>query len=204
MLHSCVFECTNPCRMNKSIILKYVFPFLQWYVLMILSAILIDAFLHQFGWDGVGRYLGYVGTFLIAISFVYSLRKRKYIKAGNPMAFLKIHEYVAWSGSVLILVHAGIHLHAILPWLAVIFMLINVASGLVGKFLLKQSSDGLAVRKKEMMDRGMTSEEVDRAVFYDAVAIGWMRQWRVIHLPIAFLFGLFSLLHIITVLLFTR
>lgn len=190
--------------MKKSIIIKYVLPFLQWYVLMILAAILIDFILHQFGWYGIGRYLGYVGTALIVVSFVYSLRKRKYITSGSPMTFLKWHEYIAWSGSVLILVHAGVHMHAILPWLAVIFMLINVASGLVGKFLLKQSSEGLAIRKKEMMDTGMTSEEVDRAVFFDAVAIGWMRQWRVIHLPIAFLFGVFSLLHIITVLMFTR
>ena len=46
---------------------------------------------------------------------------------------------MAWLGSLLVLVHAGIHFNAILGWLAVWAMLIDVGSGLTGKFLLERS-----------------------------------------------------------------
>ena len=36
---------------------------------------------------------------------------------------------LAWLGSLLVLVHAGVHFNAILGWLAVGAMLINVGSG---------------------------------------------------------------------------
>jgi hypothetical protein len=84
----------------------------------------------------IGRYLGIPGTLLILGSFGYSLRKRQMIKAGKPAQLLRLHERMAWAGSLLLLVHAGIHFNAILGWLAVFAMLLNVGSGLTGKFLL--------------------------------------------------------------------
>jgi hypothetical protein len=38
-----------------------------------------------------------------------------------------------WLGSLMVLIHAGIHFNAILPWLATIAMGVNVISGMVGK-----------------------------------------------------------------------
>ncbi|MBK8558028.1 MAG: hypothetical protein IPL65_20805 [Lewinellaceae bacterium] len=70
--------------MKHSLVLRYVIPFIQWYALMILITIGIDYLLHHYQWAGVGRSLGYVGTFLVLLSFVYSLRKRKIIEAGSP------------------------------------------------------------------------------------------------------------------------
>jgi hypothetical protein len=46
---------------------------------------------------------------------------------------------MAWLGSLLVLVHAGIHFNALLGWMAVAAMLINVASGLTGKFLVERA-----------------------------------------------------------------
>ena len=190
--------------MRYSLLLKYVLPFLQWYALMILLTIAIDYLLHQYHLAWVGRYLGYVGTSLLLLSFIYSLRKRKVLEIGSPKKLLMLHEYLAWGGSLLLLVHAGIHFNAILPWLAVLMLLINVASGLVGKFLLKRSMNALNTSKQALVDAGLDNEEVDKKLFFDSIMVDAMKQWRSIHLPIAFIFGFFSLLHIITVFMFGK
>ena len=188
--------------MKKSILVKNVLPFLQWYGLMILFAIVIDYFLHRMQLVSAGKYLGYAGTGLIFISFIYSLRKRKLIQSGSPKKLLMLHEYLAWIGSILILVHAGIHFNAILPWLAVLMLLIAVASGLVGKFLLKKASESFREKRKGLIDSGMSTEEADKKLFLDSVTVDMMKKWRLVHYPITLLLGLLSLLHIISIIMF--
>ncbi|MBK6840089.1 MAG: hypothetical protein IPG90_18905 [Bacteroidetes bacterium] len=116
--------------MKRPLFLKYVIPFFQWYALMILLALGIDYLLHRLNLVHIGRYLGTIGTIVILASFVYSLRKRKIIESGSPKQLLAVHEYLAWAGSVMLLVHAGIHFNAILPWLAILMLLIAVAADL--------------------------------------------------------------------------
>lgn len=190
--------------MKLPLFIKHVLPFAAMYVVMVAAAILLDRGLHAMGLDNVGRYLGPVGTALIVLSFVYSLRKRRIISSGSPRTFLTVHEYLAWAGSVMILVHAGIHFNARLPWLATYMLLISVASGLVGKYLLKSAGASLEERRLALIESGSTSAEVDKALFFDAVTVNAMKQWRVIHLPIAYTLGFFTLLHIITVLMFGK
>ena len=114
-----------------------------------------------------------------------------------------MHEYLAWIGSVLILVHAGIHFNALLPWLATFMLLINVASGLVGKFLFKRASMVLNAKRQDLMALGMSIEEVDRRLFFDIITVDAMKKWRIVHLPIAFTLGILSILHIISILIFS-
>ncbi len=189
--------------MKLPIFTKQVLPFLFLYSIMIFITIIIDFILHYYQLVYIGRYLGLIGTCIILISFVYSLRKRKIIQSGSPKELLKMHEYLAWIGSVLILVHAGIHFNALLPWLAILLLLINVASGLVGKFLLKKANLSLSARRKELLASGMTIEEADKKLFFDTITVDAMKKWRVVHLPIAFTLGILSLLHIITILIFS-
>jgi len=188
--------------MKNGIILKDVIPFILWFSIMIFSAIILDFVLHYFDIVFIGRYLGYLGTFTVLISFLYSLKKRKLISYGTPKGLLDFHEYLALSGSIMILVHAGIHIHSILPWLAVLVLIINVASGLVGKYILQQSNQTMKNRKAKLKNSGLTDEEISKAIFWDAVAIDNMKKWRKIHLPITYFLGLFSLIHIISILLF--
>ena len=115
-----------------------------------------------------------------------------------------MHEYLAWIGSILILVHAGIHFNALLPWLAIGLLLISVASGLVGKFLLQKSSESLKERKQALITSGLNVEEADKKLFFDSVTVDAMRKWRVVHLPVTFLLGILSLLHIITIIMFGK
>jgi hypothetical protein len=171
---------------------------------MILVAVGIDYLLHYFHWVFIGRYLGYLGTFVIVFSFVYSLRKRKLIQTGSPKQLLQTHEYMAWAGSIMIIVHAGIHFNALLPWLALLMLLINVASGLVGKYLLKGANEALAAKRKTLMNSGIDKETSDRELFFDAIMVDAMKKWRVVHLPISLLLALLALIHIAAVIMFTK
>lgn len=189
--------------MNRSLLSKYVLPFIQWYALMILLAIVIDYFLHRLQMVYIGRYLGYIGTFTILISFIYSLRKRKIIEAGSPKKLLNLHEYLAWIGSVMILVHAGIHFNALLPWLAILMLLINVASGLVGKFLLKKAADSLKDRRQSLLQSGMDTSDVEKKLFFDSITVDLMKKWRAVHLPITAVLAILVLLHIISIVMYS-
>jgi len=120
---------------------EHILPFAFLVLLLGVLTLAGDYLLHRLNLVWVGRYLGIPGTILIIGSLMYSLRKRKYIKTGNPKSYLNMHELAAWLGSLLVLIHAGIHFNAILPWLATVAMGINVISGLVGKMLLQRSRE---------------------------------------------------------------
>lgn len=179
-------------------------PFIQWYALMIFLAIAIDYLLHRLGLVYIGRHLGYIGTFTIVISFIYSLRKRKYISSGSPKQLLALHEYLAWIGSVMLLVHAGIHFNALLPWLAIVMLLIAVASGLIGKFLLKKANESLKDRRLELINTGLSKEDADKKLFFDSITVDLMKKWRVVHLPITLILGILALMHIVTIIIFSK
>jgi hypothetical protein len=136
--------------MRAKLITRQILPSLLAFSALVAGALLIDAALHLLNAVWIGRYLGIPGTLLIIFSFGYSLRKRKLISTGNPAQLLRWHERMAWLGSLLVLVHAGIHFNAILGWLAVAAMLINVGSGLTGKFLLNRSRIKLEEAKQRM------------------------------------------------------
>ncbi len=190
--------------MKDSIFSKYVTPFFQWYALMIIITIVIDYFLHRLNLIEVGRYLGYLGTFIVIISFYYSLRKRKIIKSGSPKKLLEFHEYLAWIGSIFILVHAGIHFNAILPWLAILMLLISVATGLIGKFILHKSNEKLIQQKQLLIEKGQAPEEVEKQVFFDAITVDLMKKWRVVHLPITIVLGILVILHIVSIIIYSK
>ncbi len=189
--------------MKKSIINKYAIPFIQWYTIMILLTIAIDYFLHRFHIVLNGSYLGFAGTFVIFLSFFYSLKKRKMIKSGSPKKLLNLHEYLSWLGSLMLLVHAGIHFNAILPWLAILMLLLTVASGLVGKFLLKKSNQDLKQKKQLLIADGMDKEAADKKLFMDSIVVDLMKKWRIIHMPITLLLAIFSIIHIVTIIMFS-
>jgi hypothetical protein len=164
--------------------------------------LLCDALLHYFNLVWIGRYLGIPGVLLILGSFGYSLRKRKLISAGKPVQLLRWHEGMAWAGSLLVLVHAGIHFNAILGWLAVLAMLVNVASGLTGKFLLDRSRRRLEEARQRMRQQGLSAAELEDSTYWDSLTFDAVKQWRAVHFPITLAFGVLTLAHIVAVFLF--
>ncbi len=188
--------------MNGSILQRDVLPLLLALCALVAAALLLDAMLHLADAVWVGRYLGIVGVLLIIGSFRYSMRKRKIIGTGNPATLLRLHERMAWAGCLLVLVHAGIHFNAILAWLAVAAMLVNVGSGLTGKFLLKRSRLRLEETRSRIQGEGLTPEAFDERLYWDSLTFDAIKQWRVVHYPITLAFAVLALTHIISVFLF--
>ena len=188
--------------MRAKLITRQVLPSLLAFSALVAGALLIDAALHLLNAVWIGRYLGIPGTLLIILSFGYSMRKRKLISTGHPAQLLRWHERMAWLGSLLVLVHAGIHFNAILGWLAVAAMLVNVGSGLTGKFLLDRSRKKLEEAKQRMHQQGIPPEALDDKMYWDSLTFDVVKQWRVVHFPITLTFVVLALAHIIAIALF--
>jgi hypothetical protein len=139
---------------------------------------------------------------LILFSFVYSMRKRKVITWGRPKTLLTLHQTFTWLGALMILVHAGVHVYAILPWLALVAMLVNVVSGMTGAYLLERSRRFMAEKRAVYAERGLSEEAAEKQLFWDATTFDLMRKWRSVHLPITLAFAVLGLTHIFSVFLF--
>jgi hypothetical protein len=188
--------------MPARLLSREVLPFFLALGALALAALVLDAFLHLANAVWIGRYLGIPGTLLILGSLGYSLRKRKLIRSSKPAKLLRWHEYLAWLGSLLVLVHAGIHFNALLGWLAVGAMLINVASGLTGKFLLQRSRRRLEASMQRLRQSGLSPEALNERLYWDSMTFDVVKQWRVVHFPITLAFAVLSLAHIVAVFLF--
>ena len=188
--------------MKARLIRREVLPFYLALLALGVCALLLDALLHVFDAVWIGRYLGIPGTLLIIFSFGFSLRKRKLISVGKPVTLLRWHERMAWAGSLLVLVHAGIHFNAILGWLAVWAMLISVGSGLTGKFLLQRSRKRLDAARSRMQLRGLDSEDLEEQLYWDSLTFDAVKQWRAVHYPITLAFTVFAVAHVVSISLF--
>ncbi len=187
--------------MNRSLLRSVVLPFYSGFLLLFVAAALADLVLHALGLASVGRWLGIAGAGLILLSFGYSLRKRRLVRFGTPARLLAQHESLTWAGTLMVLVHAGIHLHAILPWLAVGAMLVNVLSGLTGRMLLDRSRRSVAARGEALRAAGRSPDEVERELFWDSIMLDVMKRWRAVHLPITTAFVALALAHVVSILL---
>jgi len=188
--------------MKSSLWREHVLPFSLLLGLLGVATVAGDYLLHRLDLVWVGRYMGIPGTLLIIASLWYSLRKRKWVLSGNAKTLLKAHEYMAWLGSLMVLIHAGVHFNSILPWLATAAMGVNVGSGLVGKYLLKNAREHVQGERARFQLRGLSKPDVEQAVFWDAVALDAMAQWRKVHIPIFIAFAVLALGHIFSIFLF--
>lgn len=188
--------------MTGSLINREVLPFVLALAALAAAALLLDLVLHLADLVWIGRYLGIPGTVLILLSLRYSLRKRKLITTGDPVSLLRRHEWMAWAGSLLVLVHAGIHFNGWLAWLAVIAMLVNVASGLTGRFLMQRTQRWLKEARTDLSEHGVAQEQVAAQLCWESRTVDLVRQWRKVHVPITMTFGVLALAHIIAVFLF--
>lgn len=188
--------------MQARLFSREVLPFYLSLLALAAVALLCDAVLHLLNAVWIGRWLGIPGTLMILGSLAYSLRKRKLIRSGQPVKLLRLHEYMAWAGSLLVLVHAGIHFNSILAWLATGAMLINVASGLTGKFLLARARRRLDEARQRMRTEGLSTEQQSERTYWDSLTFDAVKQWRSVHFPITLAFAVLALAHIVAEFLF--
>lgn len=187
---------------RTSILTREILPFALSFAALIGGVLVVDLVLHLAGLVWIGRYLGIVGVAIILGSFSYSLAKRKWIKPFNPVVRLRRHERWAWTGALLILVHAGIHFNAVLAWLAVGAMLINILSGLTGKYLLQRARARMGQTRTDLAAHGSDPVEVEAQMHWDNLTYGVIKQWRSLHVPITLAFAVLALAHIISTALF--
>lgn len=173
---------------------KHGLPFLLIIAAFAFAAMLGDAILHSLGLRWIGRYLGIPGVLLIALSLVYSLRKRGHGAKGVTPALLRWHEWAAWLGSLLVLIHSGVHFNAALPWLATFAMGVNVISGLVGKFVLKHA--------REHLQADATTGTGEQPSLPEAMMLDAITGWRRVHIPVFIAFSVLALGHILSIFLF--
>jgi hypothetical protein len=188
--------------MRPRLFTREVLPFYAAIIGLVAATLVVDGLLHWLSIDWVGRYVGIPGVMLILGSFGFSLRKRKLISVGAPADLLRAHEAMAWVGCLLVLVHAGIHFNAILGWLAVGAMMINVASGLTGRHLLKRAWRRLDEANAGLRASGLSEAEVADRLYWDSLTFDVVKQWRTAHFPIALAFAVLALAHIGSVFLF--
>lgn len=184
--------------------LTRILPTLLLFLALIATAIFLDYLLHLLGLDWIGRYCGLVGTALILTSFIYSMRKRKWIASGSMKGLLKSHETLGWLGALVVLVHGGIHFYALIPWLALSAMLVVVASGLTGRFLLEEAQIRIKGKSDEMRKAGRSAADIESELIGQSLLVGTMKQWRQVHMPLTMVFLALSLLHITATALFWR
>ena len=179
--------------MHRSLLVRQVSPAALLLASLIAGAIAADAVLHAVGLRWVGVYLGPIGTGMLAVSFLYSLRKRKRITFAQPRQLLELHQALGWFGSLVLLVHGGSHFNALLPWLALVAMVIVAASGMIGAVLLW--------RALEAMRQAGKPEGDSARQLLDAVTVDLMKKWRAVHLPLNAVFLTLATLHIVAALL---
>ena len=164
--------------MSFRLFCREILPF--YFRLLVLAAVtlLIDLILHLTDMVWIGRYLGIPGVILIVLSFGHSLRKRGIIDSSNPIRLLRLHEWLAWIGSTLVLVHAGIHFNSILAWLAIIAMGVNIISGLTGKYLVLRTQRWMKQAKMDLRDKGLDESAIEQRLFWDSLAASMVRNVR--------------------------
>lgn len=174
------------------------------FLMVVLGALAIERLLATVGHPEWGRDFGYWGTVLIIASFVHSARKRKLIRGGRPFRFLRVHEVLTCAGAMMILIHGGTIVGALLPWSALAAMLVTVASGFTGRYLLRISSIQVSERKQALLGEGIAPDEVEERLYWASLDTDSMKKWRTVHLPITTFFFVLTLLHVLSVLVFWR
>ena len=177
-------------NMLDSLLIRRVLPLLVSFITLVVMAALLDFFLHVAGLVWVGRYLGITGTLFLVFSFAYSARKQKVVRSGPMGAFLRFHCRSGWIGTLMLLVHSGIHFNALLPWATTLFMLIVTVSGHIGQYIYRKAKDELRLKGGEDI------------LYWDSLAINALGQWRKIHMPLVSLFLGLALMHILSIMFF--
>lgn len=188
--------------MWKSLLIQRALPLSVSYVMLIIAGIALDYLLHIAHLVWAGRYLGIVGTLFLVLSFGYSARKKKIIKNAPLKFFLKFHCYTGWIGTLMIIVHSGIHFNAILPWAATTLMMVVTASGHVGQYLIKKLKEEMTQKMKQAGINASADDELEQHHYWDSLTLKTLDQWRSVHQPmVSFLIAL-TTIHIFTIFFF--
>ena len=105
-------------------------------------------------------------------------------------------------GPLLILLHSGAHVHALVPLLALAAMIVVVISGIVGQSVHYLALRTLNDRRREPHGEGLGSDEIDLCLHRMAAQEEAFRLWQSIHAPMTLMFLVLTAMHVIGALYF--
>jgi cytochrome b561 len=155
-----------------------------------------------FGHTQTGHVVGWLGLAVIFAVFIYSVKKRFGRKAGWPKAWFMVHQVAGILGTLLILVHAGWHFHALVPVLTLITMGIVVVSGVIGVMVHRKALSLLNSTRKELVSQGLSQADIEDRLYDLVSGEETFRVWQIIHVPMVILFLALVVLHVFGALYF--
>jgi hypothetical protein len=105
-------------------------------------------------------------------------------------------------GPLLILLHSGAHVHAIVPLLSLAAMVVVVVSGIVGQGVHYLALRTLNDRRWQLHDEGLALDEIDLRLHRMAAQEEAFRLWQSIHAPMTLMFLVLAAMHVIGALYF--
>lgn len=170
-------------------------------VLAIMGALAAEWWLSRspdrpFGHTQAGHVLGWAGLLLILLVLAYPFRKRHRPGQRWSKSWFRVHIVCGIAGPLLILLHAGAHLHAIIPVLAMLTMGIVVVSGIVGQALHALALRSMHDQRHRLLQQGLSEAEAETRLHELAKQEETFRLWQVVHGPLTVTFVALALLHI--------
>ena len=163
----------------------------------VIEALLSSGKPSPFAHTAQGHLMGWIGLGTTLLVFVYPAKKRLNRNRRWPRDWFRIHLVAGVMGPLLILLHSGAHLHALVPSITLLAMAVVVFSGIVGQgvhyFALRTLND----RRRQLHDQGMSADEVEMYLHRLAAQEEAFRLWQSIHSPMTIMFLVLTVLHVI-------
>jgi hypothetical protein len=155
-----------------------------------------------FGHTLAGHLVGWVALLATLAVLAYSWTKRvSRLRHWQPAAF-KLHMVGGVLAPLMVLVHSGIHLHALAPILATLAMFAVSLSGVIGKTIHFFAVRKLREERKDLVESGLTTDEVEDRLETLAGAAETFRVWQFLHAPVTVIFLAALAAHVIGALYF--
>lgn len=143
-----------------------------------------------------GHITGWIGLGTTVLVFVYPIKKRLAKNRRWPRDWFRVHMVAGVMGPILILMHSGAHLHALVPSLALAAMAVVAVSGIVGQGVHYLALSALNDRRRQLHDEGLDPEEVEIQLHRMAAQEQAFRLWQSIHAPLTMTFLVLTALHV--------
>jgi hypothetical protein len=146
--------------------------------------------------------MGWIGLGVTLLVFVYPIKKRLNQNNRWPRGWFQVHMLAGVIGPLLILLHSGAHVHALVPLIALAAMIVVVVSGIVGQSVHYLALRTLNDRRRELHGEGLGSDEIDLCLHRMAAQEEAFRLWQSIHAPMTLMFLVLTAMHVIGALYF--
>lgn len=133
--------------------------------------------------EGMGYYLGIVGGLMMLGLLLYPVRKhyRRASAWGSVASWFRAHMMLGIVGPALIIIHSGFEMNSKNGSVAMVSMLLVVASGIVGRYIYTRLHAGLYGRRTEVNDLIKEIEQTEVALsIASALPTGSIKELKVL------------------------